>query len=37
MQSIDSIDTYACGKSKDTVSEKKEIKWSNVIKQYKND
>ena len=35
MQSIDSIETYAYGTSKDLVSEKEEIKCSNVIKQYK--
>ena len=37
MQSIDSIETYACGTRKDLVSEKEEIKCSNIIKQYKND
>ena len=37
MQSIDSIETYACGMSKDVVSEKKEIKCNNIIKWYKND
>ena len=31
MQAIDLIDTYACGKSKNTVSD------NNVIKQYKID
>ena len=35
MQSIDSIETYAYGRSKDLVSEKEEIKCSNKIKQYK--
>ena len=35
MQSIDSIDTYAYGTSKDLVSEKEEIKCNNVIKWYK--
>ena len=35
MQSIDSIETYAYGTSKDQVSEKKEIKCNNIIKQYK--
>ena len=35
MQSIDSIETYECGARKDLVSEKKEIKCNNVIKQYK--
>ena len=37
MQSIDSIETYAYGTSKDLVSEKEEIKCNNIIKQYKND
>ena len=37
MQSIDSIDTYANGMSKDVVSEKEEIKCDNIMKQYKND
>ena len=35
MQSIDSIETYAYGTSKVLVSEKEEIKSSNIIKQYK--
>ena len=35
MQSIDSIETYAYGKSKDLVSEKEVIKCSNIIKRYK--
>ena len=35
MESIDSIETYAYGPSKDLVSEKEEIKCSNIIKQYK--
>ena len=35
MKSIDSIETYAYGTSKDLVSEKKEIKCNNVIKKYK--
>ena len=35
MQSFDSIETYACGTSKDLVSEKQEIKCNNIIKQYK--
>ena len=34
MQSIDSIETYAYGTSKDLVSEKD--KCSNIIKRYKN-
>ena len=37
MQSIDWIETSAYGMSKDTVSEKEEIKCNNKIKQYKND
>ena len=37
MQSIDSIETYACGTSKGLVSEKEKIKCDNIIKQYKND
>ena len=35
MQSVDSIETYAYGTSKDLVSEKEEIKCSNIIKRYK--
>ena len=35
MQSIDLIETYAYGTSKEIVSEKKEIKCNNIIKQYK--
>ena len=35
MQSIDSIETYAYGTSKDLVSEKEEIKCNCIIKQYK--
>ena len=34
MQSIDSVEIYAYGKSKDLVSEKEEINRSNRIKQY---
>ena len=39
MQSIDSIETYAYGTSKDLVSEREEIKWKwkNIIKRYKID
>ena len=37
MQSIDLIETYAYGTSKDLVSEKEEIKCNNIIKRYKND
>ena len=36
MQSIDSIETYAFGTSKDLVYKKEEIKCDNIIKQYKN-
>ena len=36
MQSIDSLETYAYGTSKDLVSETKEIKCNNIIKRYKN-
>ena len=32
MQSIDSIETYAYGASKDLVSDKEQIKCSNIIK-----
>ena len=35
MQSIDSIETYAYGTSKDLVSDKEEIKCNNIIKRYK--
>ena len=35
MQSVDSIDTYAYGTSKDLVSEKEVIKCNNMIKRYK--
>ena len=35
MQSIDSIETHAYATSKDLVSDKEEIKCSNIIKQYK--
>ena len=37
MQPIDSIETYACGTSKDLASKKEEIKCNNIIKQYEND
>ena len=37
MQSTDSIKTYARGMSKDLVSEKEEIKYNNVTKQYSDD
>ena len=35
MQSIDSIETYGYGTSKDLLSEKGEIKCNNIIKVYK--
>ena len=35
MRSIDSIEIYAYGMSKDLVSEKEEIKYSNIRKRYK--
>ena len=35
MQSTDSIESYAYGTSKDLVTEKEEIKCSNMIKQCK--
>ena len=35
MQSVDSIETYAYGTSKELVSEKEEIKYNNITKQYK--
>ena len=34
MQSIDSIETYAYGTSKDLVSDKEEIKCNNILKRY---
>ena len=37
MQSVDLIETYAYGKTKDLVSEKEEIKCNSIIKWYKND
>ena len=37
MQSIDLIETYAYGTSKDLVNEQKETKRNNMIKRYKND
>ena len=37
IQTIDSIETYAYGKSKDLVCKREEIKCSNIRKQYKND
>ena len=35
MQSIDWIETYAYGATKDLVSDKEEIKCNNIIKRYK--
>ena len=35
MPSIDSIETYAYGMTKDLVSEKEEIQCNNIIKRYK--
>ena len=35
MQSVDFIETYAYGTSKDLVSEKEEVKCNNIIKRYK--
>ena len=37
IQSIDWIETYAYGMSKDLVSEKQVIEFNNIIKRYKND
>ena len=37
MESIDSIETYAYGTSKDLVTENVEAKYYNKTKQYKND
>ena len=36
MQSTDLIETYAHGTSKDLICKKEEIKYNNIIKQYKN-
>ena len=36
MQSIDSIETYAYGMSKDLICKKEKIKYISVIKQCKN-
>ena len=35
MKSLDSIETYTYGTSKDLVSKKEEIKCNNIIKRYK--
>ena len=37
MHSVDSIETFEYGTSKDLVREKEEIKCSNILKQFKND
>ena len=37
IQSIDLIDKYVFGTSKDLVSEKEDIKYNNIIKLYEND
>ena len=37
MQSIDLIERYAYETIKDLESEEEEIKYSNIIKRYKND
>ena len=36
MQSIDSIETYAYGTSKDIICKKEKTKVNKIIKQYKN-
>ena len=36
MRSIDSIEAYAYGASKDLMCKKEKIKCNNIIKQYKN-
>ena len=36
MQSIDSIETYAHGRSKDLIWKKEKINRINITKQYKN-
>ena len=35
MQSINSVETYSYETRKGRVSGKKEVKWNNMIKQYK--
>ena len=37
IQSINSVETYAYGTSKDLGCKKEETKCNNIIKQYKND
>ena len=36
IQSFDSIETHAYEMNKNLVCKKEEIKWNNIIKQYKN-
>ena len=36
MQSIDSVETYVYGMSKDLMCKKEKIKHNNIIKQYHN-
>ena len=36
MHSIDLVETFACGMSKDLIFKKEKIKRNNIIKQYKN-
>ena len=36
MQSIDSLETYSYGMSKDLIFKKEKIKRNNIMKQYKN-
>ena len=37
IKSVDSMETYAYGTSKNLINLKEEIKCNNIIKQYKND
>ena len=37
LQSIDSIETYTYGTREDLVCKKEEIKYNNIVKQYKID
>ena len=37
MQSIDSIEIYGYGMSKDLISKKEDSKFNNIIKKYKYD
>ena len=37
MLPIDSIETFSNGTSKDLISENEEIKYTNIIKQFKSD